>query len=165
MLTFNFINLKFDFGWSFNLLVHRSDSLLERDVPGKSQKSMAGTLAYANRRPVGMLVYINTDIHAKQIVSIRICNFKGNLRKGIVPLMLYRQNCATLPCAATVHERTRGTSHGKYFHHTTLWLDPHFGAVTVKPYKQNTWFGLVWWQFLIGQRRQFPAWHRMWVKP
>ena len=46
----------------------------------------------------------------------------------------------------------------------TLRLDPHFG-VAVKPHKQNMWFCFVWWWLLIGQRRQFPAWLKVWVKP
>ena len=31
-----------------------------------------------------------------------------------------------------------------------------------QPYKQNTWFGLV--AASLGQSRQFPAWHKVWVK-
>ena len=38
-----------------------------------------------------------------------------------------------------------------------------FWWVAVKPYKQNTWFGLV--AAFIDQSRHFLAWLKVWVKP
>ena len=57
------------------------------------------------------------------------------------------------------------TSQGEHFHDTTLRLHPHFGRVSDEPYKQNMWYGLVWWCLLIGQSRLFTAWHNIWIKP
>ena len=68
-------------------------------------------------------------------------------------------------CLSKILRKTSESFHVKHFHHTTLRLDPHFGRVTVKPYKQSMWFGLVWWQLLIGHSWQFPVWHKSWVNP